>query len=338
MRVGFVLRVLCLTLPIGFAFAEEPGRREIPVFRDANIHFSAESPEKYVGDSLRARDNGRVIIRAVGLPEPEGPVRITALLTVKPIPKEAREVHDRWDRAGNIRLRLPGRPDLEVLRFMTSYGGRTEHEADVTRLAPLLRGACEFAAFVDTWVSPAWRIDFTLRFEPDTASDNAAWAAPLYYTDSFHREGMPEGVETEIDVPEGMKRVVLMYTSTGHCTDGTDEDEFVSKANVISVDGAVVHRFHPWRDDCREYRDRNPYTARWSDGYWSSDYSRSGWCPGVEVLPVEIDLTDHLTPGRHTVRIVIENVRPKNEKGDFGYWRVSAHAVGWDHAPKLWRN
>lgn len=338
MRRDVLRGVAGLAMAAGFAFAEEPAPIDVPIFRNANIHFDPESPEKFAGDSLRTRDNGRVTIRKVDLPEAAGPVRITALLTVKPIPKEPREVHDRWDRAGNIRLRFEGAPDLEIVRFMTAYGGRTDHQIDVTPLAPLLRGPCEFAAFVDTWVSPAWRIDFTLRFEPDTAADNAAWAAPVYYTDSFHRKGMPEGAEATIDVPERMERVVLRYTSTGHCTDGTDEDEFVSKANVIFVDGVVALRYHPWRDDCRKYRERNPYTARWSDGQWSSDYSRSGWCPGAEVLPVEIDLTDHLTPGRHTVRIVIENMRPENEKGDFGYWRVSAHAVGWDHAPELWRN
>ena len=43
---------------------------------------------------------------------------------------------------------------------------------------------------------------------------------------------------------------------------------------------------------------------------------------------LELDLTDHLTPGTHTIRFVIENVRPKNEKGDHGYWRVSAAIMG----------
>ena len=80
----------------------------------------------------------------------------------------------------------------------------------------------------------------------------------------------------------------------------------ISKANVISVDGVVVARFHPWRDDCRRFRDRNPYCARWTDGSWSSDYGRSGWCPGKD--------------------------------GHYGYWRLSAHLVGWDRPPRLWLN
>lgn len=149
---------------------------------------------------------------------------------------------------------------------------------------------------------------------------------------------MPDGAAAAVEIPPVMARVVLEYFSTGHCTDGRDADEFVSKANVISVDGVVVERFHPWRDDCRRYRDRNPYTSHWTDGAWSSDYSRSGWCPGLELEPVEIDLADHLTPGRHTIRFVIEDMRPKDAEGNFGYWWVSAHVVGWDRPPALWRN
>lgn len=174
--------------PASSASRADESRVVVPVFRHANVHFDAESPDKFAGDSLRVRDNGRVVLVKTTLSERSTPVRVTALLTVSPIPKDDRSVHDRWDRAGNIRLRFEGKPDVEVVRFMTSYGGRTEHEVDVTPLAPLLAGPCEFAAFVDTWVSPAWIIDFSLRFEADTSADNAAWAAPVYYAEKRGRE------------------------------------------------------------------------------------------------------------------------------------------------------
>jgi hypothetical protein len=161
---------------------------------------------------------------------------------------------------------------------------------------------------------------------------------PVFYTDSFDQQSAPQGAEVRVEVPPGAQRVVLRYFSTGHCTDGIDADEFVSKPNVIAVDGVVVVRFHPWRDDCRQFRDRNPYTSHWADGTWSSDYSRSGWCPGTEVLAHEFDLTDHLTPGPHQVRFTIEDMRPKDDQGQYGYWRVSACIVGWDRVPALWRN
>jgi hypothetical protein len=308
---------------------------DVPIFRDAAIEFR---PDSTAGkDAPDPMQSGRVIAANVHLPEIAGPHRIRALLTIKPIPKTEREVFDRWDRAGSIRVVTPG-GEVEVVRFITSYGGRTEHEVDVTELAPILRGERQFRAFIDTWVSPAWRVDLTLRYQPVKEYDNSTWAAPVFLTDSFNSQDMPGGREVVVEVPKGLARVVLRYVSTGHCTDGTDADEFISKANVISVDGVVVARYHPWRDDCRRYRERNPYTSHWTDGSWSSDYSRSGWCPGVEVSPMEIDLSDHLTPGKHRIRFVVEGMRPKDGNGNFGYWRLSACAIGWDKAPALWRN
>ncbi len=330
--------LVLLTL-FGTTFATVlPDTLSVPVFRDATIHFQPDSAGKYATEGLTALDNGRILATKITLPEYDSTVRIFARVVIKPIPKDERSVFDHWDRAGSIRLAQSGEPDIEIMRFMTSYGGRTEHDLEVTPLAPLLRGDKTLKAFVDTWVTPGWKIDFTLTYIKTTDFDNPSWVDPVYFCDSFNKQDMPNGVEVETNVPAGLARVAMVYYTTGHCTDGTDEDEFVSKANVISIDGTVAERMHPWRDDCRKNREVNPYTARWSDGTWSSDLSRSGWCPGSLVYPNEFDFTDHLTPGKHKIKFVIENMRPKNEKGDFGYWRVSAFLVGWKKAPNLWQN
>lgn len=311
----------------------------VPVFRDVALHFHPDSAAKFAGRGVRVESNGRVARTTVTLPESRTPRRITALVTLRPVPKSDRDVADRYDRAGNVRLVLgDGGPDLEIVRFMTAYGGRTDYEVDVSHLAPLLRGRRDFRAFVDTWVSPAWRLDFSLRYTPADSFPAPTWAAPLYYAENVNAEQNGGGDSVTVTIPPGLSRVVMKYVSTGHCTDGRDEDEFVSKANVISVDGVVVARLHPWRDDCREFRALNPYCARWTDGSWSSDYSRSGWCPSQDVSPMEFDLTDHLTPGKHTVRFAVEGMRPKDKDGNYGYWRLSACVVGWAEPPALWRN
>lgn len=336
---GFLVMLLVFMGVVPTVSAQEQEESSLfTIFLDGMVHFSPDSSGRYLQTGQRVEDNGRILLTDKAVPALSQPVQILAHLTLKPIPKDARSVHDRWDRAGNIRLRREGEPDLEIVRFMTSYGGTTDHTVDVSWLAPLLTDTCTFAAFVDTWVSPAWRIDFCLEFISRDEWIEADWTAPIYFTDTFTAAEQGDGVDVDVTIPDNLERVVMMYYSTGHCTDGIDADEFISKPNVISVDGVVVERYHPWRDDCRRFRARNPYCARWSDGYWSSDYSRSGWCPGVEVLPVEIDLTDHLTAGNHTVRFMIENMRPENEEGHYGYWRVSAFLVGWEEYPEIWLN
>lgn len=303
----------------------------LSVFESSGIHFSQDSAAKYVKNGVRAEDNGRVIARTLALPSVDSKTRVIAHLVINPIPKDEIEVHDRWDRAGDVRLALPGKPDLELIKFITAYGGRTEYRVDVTHLSPVLQGEVTIKAFVDTWVSPAWTVDFNLEYSADSLERVTRWVEPVLFEQSYSREVQGDtGILVNVDVPNGQKRVILHYYVSGHCTDGIDADEFVKKDNVISVDGVVVYRYQPWRDDCRRFREINPYTRRWSDGYWSSDYSRSGWCPGDYVKPLELDLTDHLTPGVHSIRFTIENVRPKNEKGDHGYWRVSGAVMGVD--------
>jgi hypothetical protein len=330
------------------ARADEPQPTTVTIFSSDTLHFNAEDPDRYRRTGQIVLDNGRGKMKTIALPGFERPVSITAEVTIHPIPKDETSVCDPWDRAGNVRLAFEDRPDIEIVKFITPYGGEATYSRDVSFLAPLLQGKKSFVASIDTWVTPAWIVDFSLTYEEivDTTGDsiyidyipNPDWAEPVLYEQSFTAETEGQGgVQAEVDIPDGIQRVVLAYMSSGHCTDGSGADEFVPKDNVISVDGAPVYRFQPWRDDCRDFRDINPYTRKWSDGYWSSDFSRSGWCPGGIVEPVRIDLTDHLTPGHHTLTFKVENVRPKDEDGNHGYWRISSYLVGWEKKVNLVR-
>jgi hypothetical protein len=302
----------------------------IQIFRDNVIHFTPDDSSKYDTAMVSARDNGRQITTTLEMQRPSYPVTITARVDLRPIRKDIRNVHDHWDRAGNVRLSRAGMADLEIVKFVTSYGGVTDHTVDVSHLAPLLDGSCTFVGFIDTWVTPAWEMDFTLTFSPMSRRTEPVWVEGILFAESVTAANLPpDGLNVTVDVPEGIQRVVMHYFTSGHCTDGIDADEFQSKDNVIGVDGREVFRFRPWRDDCRQFRAINPYCARWSDGSWSSDHSRSGWCPGDEVLPVALDLSEYLTPGRHSLSFAVEDIRPRGKDGHHGYWRLSSHLLGW---------
>ncbi len=300
------------------------------VFKGDPIQFKVDDSLSLAREGVRILDNGRLIQTEVELPSHERALKIMAHLTVKPIPKDALSVYDRWDRAGSIRLYPEGQPEIEVIKFVTAYGGRTDWSVDVSHLAPVLRGAATFRAFIDTWVTPAWTVDFELEYFVDSLAPTYHWVQPLFLEDSFDREKYGDsGITIEASIPDlGQQSVKLFYFVSGHCTDGRGADEFVPKDNVLSVDETVVYRYQPWRDDCGDFRAINPYTKRWSDGWWSSDYPRSGWCPGDVVAPLTLDLTDHLAPGDHTLSFRIEDIRPQDENDHKGYWRVSAFLVG----------
>jgi hypothetical protein len=307
---------------------------DVAVFEREPIRFDQGTDDVGDGPGVRVLDNGRAVERSLNLPEHEGPVRVLAHLIIEPIPKDEQSVCDKWDRAGNVSLKQPNAPDIELIKFVTAYGGRTEYDFEVTELLPVLAGPITISAFIDTWVNPAWLVSFSLRFEPDSTLVTPTWVHSVLNEQGYKQKSPGEkGIEYVVKLPPGLRRVELQYLVSGHCTDGRGADEFEPKDNVIRVDDRVVYRCRPWRDDCRQFREINPYCRRWSDGYWSSDYDRSGWCPGDLVTPLTLDLTDHLAAGNHTLRFVIEDVRPEGEEGHHGYWRISARLIGWTDLP-----
>ena len=140
-----------------------------------------------------ARDNGRVMTTYAELPPRTGPGRLLVRLALRPIPKDMRNVHDRWDRAGWVRLVPDDGPPVEMVRFMTSYGGATTHEVDVTHLAPLLQGHCRFEVFIDTWVSPAWHVDVDLVATSDPGVGMAVSTIAALKRPSAVLPGKPHG-------------------------------------------------------------------------------------------------------------------------------------------------
>ncbi|MCQ2272186.1 MAG: glpgli family protein [Bacteroidales bacterium] len=116
----------------------------------------------------------------------------------------------------------------------------------------------------------------------------------------------------------------LRFISTGH---GGWEggDEFNPKPNTILIDGKVEYIYTPWRQDCGCYREWNPVSGNFWNGMSSSDYSRSGWCPGTATQPVYFDLS-HLPAGKHTLGIAIP--QGESQAGSFSHWSVSGVLLG----------
>ena len=116
----------------------------------------------------------------------------------------------------------------------------------------------------------------------------------------------------------------LRYISTGHGGWG-EGDEFVPKTNTILIDGKVAFTHTPWREDCGCYRDLNPVSGNFWNGLSSSDFSRSGWCPGTATQPVYFDMMTWADGKEHTLTVAIPQGKPV--EGMFSHWAVSGALI-----------
>ena len=245
-------------------------------------------------------------------------------------------------------------PAVELVRFFTPFGvshfnkqvevygqqweDKAWYKQDITELLPMLKGEVWIGAFIGNYDKGGHKISLDLKYYPgsravrETSEEKKTWIYPLINTlNIMEMAGQEYGtmfekdsLSIEVDIPEGVKNISLRYISTGHGGWGGG-DEFNRKVNSVLVDNKLVYNYIPWNSNCGSYRKYNPASGNFWNGVTSSDYSRSGWCPGEATNPVYIPLND-LTPGRHTIKIAIP--LGEREGGSFSHWNISGVLTG----------
>lgn len=257
-------------------------------------------------------------------------------------------------------------PNVEILRFMTPFGvghfandervksrkpvyiPKWEEEVtwsqDITHLLPLLEDEVYIGVYIDTWTKEGYNLTATLNFTESEVPNHTKkkqniislvnttkYASGQRLYDEFSRSNL----NVEFDMPKSFTNAKLYYITTGH-GGHSGGDEFVRKENTISLDGATIKSFVPWRDDCASFRRFNPTSATWKANEFfddvddcekiaSSDLSRSNWCPGSDIQPEIIPLKN-ISQGPHTLTISIPEAQ-EAQKGEDNYWMVSAYIV-----------
>lgn len=244
-------------------------------------------------------------------------------------------------------------PPLELIRFITPFGvghfndrsrvrglewaNDAGYVMDLTDLLPRLAGDVWIGAFIGNYDKGGHVVSLDLRYYPwsqveSTGPKTERWTLPVFNTlNAMEMAGQNYGtifasdtLRVDFDAAPGLTNCQLRYITTGHGGWGGG-DEFNLRTNEILLDGARVAHFVPWRSDCGTFRERNPSSGNFWNGLSSSDFSRSGWCPGTTVSPVIVPLDD-LAPGRHRIEVIIP-MGPR-EGGSFSSWNVSGVLLG----------
>ena len=336
----------------------EPLAEEIPF--DTTIHFSHGTvivkrmhlqplPEHYqLFAEIRQRSNGDAYDRTASMfvipTEKARSFRDGLLQGVETLPvlvgKDGKEYQ-------GIKAEKDYLPPVELVHFFTSFGAghfndkvqidglewaeENYYKQEISELRDRLQGDVLIGAFIGNYDKGGHKLSLDLLAYPgDYEWDETPCrqhTIPLFNTcnvmemsgQNYGRLFGTDSLDVAFEIPEGAKNIRLRYLSTGHGGWGGG-DEFNPKENVILIDGERRFTHTPWRCDCATFRDQNPVSGNFWNGVSSSDYSRSGWCPGTATNPVYFDLGD-LKPGPHTLRIAIP--QGKDEGGSFSHWMVS---------------
>ncbi len=240
-------------------------------------------------------------------------------------------------------------PPIELMRFFTPFGvghfnnrfkldelewaDETYYKQEVTDLGQLLQGEVWIGVWIGNYDGGGHKVTLDIKSYPGSERwDDGDQNKSIKYCNSLFNTcnvlemagqnyGKLFGTDslTATFYVVGKEKIRLRYISTGH--GGWDGgDEFTPKTNTILVDGKPAFTYTPWREDCGCYRRFNPVSGNFWNGMSSSDYSRSGWCPGTATQPVYFDLSG-LEPGNHTITVAIPQGEPLG--GSFSHWSVS---------------
>lgn len=240
-------------------------------------------------------------------------------------------------------------PPVELMRFFTPFGvgqfndrvkidglewaDETYYKQEVTDLAPLLQDEVWIGIWIGNYDGGGHKVTLDIKSYPgselweDGGKENPESIYSLFNTcnvlemagQNYGKLFATDSLTASFYVANKDEKVCLRYISTGH--GGWDGgDEFTPKTNTILIDGKPAFTYTPWRCDCGRYREWNPVSGNFWNGMSSSDYSRSGWCPGTATQPVYFDLSG-LEPGNHTITVAIPQGEPLG--GSFSHWSVS---------------
>lgn len=243
-------------------------------------------------------------------------------------------------------------PPVELMRFFTPFGvghfndrvqidglewaDETYYKQEVTDLSSELQGDVWIGVWIGNYDGGGHKVTLDIKSYPGSEKWEESPMPDKYVVSLFNTCNVLEmagqnygklfatdSLKTTFFVVGKEKKIRLRYISTGH--GGWDGgDEFTPKPNTILIDGEPVFTYTPWREDCGCYRRFNPVSGNFWNGMSSSDYSRSGWCPGTATQPVYFELS-YLKPGEHTITVAIPQGDPLG--GSFSHWSVSGVLV-----------
>ncbi|MBM4372658.1 MAG: hypothetical protein FJ098_13440 [Deltaproteobacteria bacterium] len=254
-------------------------------------------------------------------------------------PEHDEQACGEWDYISWLHLcpdpEAPDTCDVEVARWITTYGREGRWVTDISQMLALFPGGgtvrlrYDAGYAYDTWLS--------LRLSNRGKGGHPAEAVFLWPgRDPFDAHYNDDRPPVVLDVPDDVSRVELYALITGHGF-GVDSEncaEFCNHTHHFTVNGVEFVKDHPMAGTtwgCMEQIEQGVVPNQY--GTWP--FGRGGWCPGFDVQPFVADVTAALTEGENVLTYEgllegepFEPVRVDNG-GFLGGIRMSSWLIYW---------
>lgn len=189
--------------------------------------------------------------------------------------------------------------DYEAGRWITTYHREGRWVHDASYVLPWLQGGGDKQlAFytIDPWEIT---VDARLSNQSKGGTPTASW--PLFTGGTFNAEYNDKYEPITYEIPAEASRVEVSVILSGHgmenpgnCAEFCNTDHHFY---INGVDHVVDFPYIAEETRCQEMVSEGTVPNQY--GTWF--YARSNWCPGMEVAPIVLDVTDLVTPGQPAV-------------------------------------
>jgi hypothetical protein len=225
-----------------------------------------------------------------------------------------------WDYIASFAL-LEGETRHEISRFITSYHRETRWVVDASALLPLLQGDGERHFrwdFAPSWNTQPTRTRFSLRFSNQGKEAKPTSVTPLWTGAPFNSMYNATREPFTTTIPAGTKKVEFFAIVTGHGAATSQCAEFCNHQHRLTANGTAFDKefTEAGTEEGCIAETPNLMVPNQAGTWW---FGRGGWCPGQQVKPWVIDLTDVAAPGEEltlTYEGLFGGMTPPDDAGD----------------------
>ncbi len=182
---------------------------------------------------------------------------------------------------------------VELVRVITTYHRESRWVVDASHALAWLQAGGERTVRYQN--SQSTNVTIRFRFSKRDKPATARSSADLFKGGGFNT-AYNDRDPVEVDIPADATKVELVTLTTGHGMDARNCAEFCEHSHHFTVNGTEFSQAFdaPGNESgCAETVSQG--TVPNQPGTWW--FGRGGWCPGLEVAPFVVDVTDQVTPG-----------------------------------------